>query len=361
MNGERELWFRSVLKRDLFRLPKQAEGSFKGKSILITGGAGSIGSELLRRLRELDPATIVVFDNAEDRLYRLHCELQRTGGDGVEIVLGDINSASGLEWVLEKHSPQMVFHAAAYKHVDFLEAQPLAAVRTNVFGTRNVLRASLASGVESVVVLSSDKATNPISVLGATKRAAEHLVRASDEPANVSAVRLCNVLETAGSLVPLVLEQAKAGVVRITHDAAERYFIAPSEAADLLLSAASCGEGGILVPAHTSRLNIRDLASRIVDDMGPGCANVKMDLVGLRPGERLTEGLCAASELIQPSAARGLQKATATKPDLDDINDRLGELEDALLTGDENLVIQSLMDVVPEYKPSYKLSVPVSQ
>ena len=359
MKSEREVPFSDLLNRQLFRLPDAAAQKVAGKTILITGGAGSIGSELLRRLRELDPATIVAFDNAEDRLYRLHCELQRSGSGGVELVLGDVTSPRELEWVLEKYSPRLVFHAAAYKHVDFLETQILAAVRTNVFGTRNVLTKCQSAGVETIVVLSSDKATNPVSVLGATKRVSELLVTESGGRSDISAVRLCNVLGSAGSLMPLVLEQTKAGVVRITDNAAERYFISPDEAAELLLSAASVREQGVLIPMCASRLNIRELASRIVEEMGPGLAQVRMEIVGLRPGERLSEELYQSSELVIPSDAPGLLKATATNHV--SVDDGLRELEDAFSTRDEGLVIESLMNLVPDYRPSQKVSIPLSQ
>ncbi len=358
---ERERWYQELLGRDAFRLPREAAKSFAGTTILVTGGAGSIGSELVWRLHELDAARIVVFDNAEDRLYQLHRELQITQYEQVELVLGDINSRKEILWVLEKYHPQVVFHAAAHKHVDFLEAQVLAAVRTNVFGTRNVLTASLASGVESIVVLSSDKATNPVSVLGATKRVAELLVLANCEQANVSAVRLCNVLGTTGSLLPLVAEQAKKGVVRITDESADRYFIAPKEAADLLLSAASACENGVLIPAVASRLDIRALVDKILQHSGSDEAQIKFEIIGLRRGERLSEELYSDEEVLESSTADGLMKAGAAERDVRDLRAGIEQLEDAYSTGDDNLVIEKLMKVVPGYKSAVKVSTPLSQ
>jgi FlaA1/EpsC-like NDP-sugar epimerase len=361
MMADREHWYQELLGRDTFRLPREAASSFAGTTILVTGGAGSIGSELVWRLQELSAARVVVFDNAEDRLYQLHRKLQAAQRDGVELVLGDINSRTEMLWVLAKHRPQVVFHAAAHKHVDFLEGQVLAAVRTNVFGTRNVLTASLASGVESIVVLSSDKATNPVSVLGVTKRVAELLVLANYEPANVSAVRLCNVLGTAGSLLPLVAEQAQRGVVQITDESADRYFIEPMEAADLLLSAASACENGVLIPAVASRLNIRTLVDKILQHSGSDDAQIKFEITGLRPGERLSEQLYSDEEVLKSSTADGLMKAVTAEQGVRDLRAGIEELDDAYSTGDDNLVLEKLMRVVPAHKSSVKVSAPVSQ
>jgi FlaA1/EpsC-like NDP-sugar epimerase len=355
----REHWYRDILGRDTFRLPRESARSFGGKSILVTGGAGSIGSELVRRLRGLNAARIVVFDNAEDRLYQLHCELQRTQDDQVQLVLGDVNSAREVRWVLERHRPQIIFHAAAHKHVDFLEGQVLAAVRTNVFGTRNFLTACLESEAESIVVLSSDKATNPISVLGATKRVAELLVLENCERASVSAVRLCNVLGTNGSLLPLVTEQAKTGVVRISDEAADRFFIAPNEAADLLLSAATAREQGVLIPALASRLNIRALVNKIIQ-YSAADDEIEFEITGLRLGERLSEELHSDSEAVQSSTADGLMKIAAGH-DFRNLSAGIEELEDAYSAGDERLVIDKLANIVPEYEPSNKASTPVAQ
>jgi FlaA1/EpsC-like NDP-sugar epimerase len=358
---EREHWYQELLGRDAFRLPREAARRFAGTTILVTGGAGSIGSELVWRLHELDAARVVVFDNAEDRLYQLHRKLQAAQRDQVELVLGDINSLKEMQWVLEKHRPQVVFHAAAHKHVDFLETQVLAAVRTNVFGTRNVLTASLASGVETIVVLSSDKATTPVSVLGATKRLAELLVLANYEQANVSAVRLCNVLGTAGSLLPLVTEQARKGVVQITDESADRYFIAPSEAADLLLSAASACESGVLIPAVASRLNIRTLVDKILQHSINDETQIKFEITGLRPGERLSEQLYSDEEVLKSSPADGLMKAATAEREFRGLRAGVEDLEDGYSTGDDNLVLEKLMKVVPGYKSSVKVSTPVSQ
>jgi FlaA1/EpsC-like NDP-sugar epimerase len=359
---EREHWYQELLGRDVFRLPRDAARSLAGTTVLVTGGAGSIGSELVWRLHGLNAARVVVFDNAEDRLYRLHCELLRSKSEQIELVLGDVNSAKEVQWALEKHRPQIVLHAAAHKHVDFLEAQVLAAVRTNVFGTRNVLSASLASGVESIVVLSSDKATNPVGVLGATKRAAELLVLADCEQANVAAVRLCNVLGTTGSLLPLVAEQAETRVVHITDEAADRYFIAPVEAADLLLSAASACEHGILIPAAASKLNIRALVDKILQHLGSDEAQIKFEMTGLRPGERLSEQLYSDEEVLKSSAAGGLMRATtADCGDVRDLRAGIEELEDAYSTGDDSLVVEKLMKVVPRFKSSVKVGTPVAE
>ena len=357
---ERERWYEELLGRDRFQLPREAGRSLASKRYLVTGGAGSIGSELVRRLRKLNPEKLIAFDNAEDRLYQLHRELACAGDDRTELVLGDVNSPRELRWILEKYRPDVVFHAAAHKHVDFLETQVLAAVRTNVFGTRNVLATSTAAGVETVVVLSSDKATNPVSVLGASKRAAELLVLMNASESQVSAVRLCNVLGTAGSLLPLVIEQARTGMVSITDNDADRYFVSPQEAADLLMSAASAGECGVLVPTEASRLNIHALVRRIIQDLGEG-GKIRLEVTGLRAGEKLHEELYSEAEIVESATAAGLIKVSGPEFDGAAFFAALEALERAYFAGDESLVAEKLVNLVPEYRAAGRAPIPVSQ
>ncbi|HLH09333.1 MAG TPA: polysaccharide biosynthesis protein [Terriglobales bacterium] len=348
--ADRENWYRELLGRAPFELPLVNARMLAGKRIFVTGGAGSIGSELVRRVRQLNPAELIVFDNAEDRLYQLYREFRAKPGQP-ELILGDINSVDELELAFTRHRPEIVFHAAAHKYVDFLESQILAAVRTNVFGTRNVLAASAVAGVECVVVLSSDKATNPASVLGATKRAAELMVLQTAAPA-VCSVRLCNVLGTAGSLLPLVLEQAERGVVTVTDNQAERYFVAPNEAAQLLLSAAIAKEPGIFVPVNTSKLNIRNLVEKILRASN---RTAMIQIVGLRPGEKQAEELYSNSEQLSAARAAGLLKVTKPVEQSTPLFVLLDRLEDAHSRRDENAVIDALLTIVPEYKPSFAL------
>lgn len=344
-------WADDLLMRQPFQLPAHSLKHLVGKRFLVTGGAGSIGSMLVEKLVSLQPATVIVLDNAEDRLYAL--QRQHGKSSSVQYVLGDINFREDLNRVCRKHRPHIVFHAAAHKYIDFLEAQPFAAVRTNVFGTRNVLEESADGAAVRIVVLSSDKASSPVSVLGATKRLSE-LLTLQCSNASVCVVRLCNVLGSAGSLLPLIKEQMRSGTVKVTDNAAERYFISPREAADLLLSAASVDQRGILIPAHSSRLNIRKLVESIIADAP--AEHVQIEVTGLRPGERLSEELYSSGENVEASA-EGLLKLTGSRPRA---RLELSRLEQALYKRDGSQVIEEMQLLLPEYRPANSTVIPLA-
>ena len=286
--------------------------AYQGKRILVTGAAGSIGSELVRQLIRLRPAHIVCLDRDENSIYELEQELLlQSIPANIEIQVADVRDAARLRAVFSELRPQIVFHAAAYKHVPLMERQPCEAVLNNVGGTRNVLEVASKFGVESFVFISSDKAVNPAGVMGATKRIGEMLVQTirSGQDSRSACVRFGNVLGTRGSVLPLFKKQiAWGGPVTVTHPHAERFFMTIAEAVQLILRAGALARGGeifVLDMGHPRK--ILDLAREMIlrHARGPG-KNVKATFTGLRPGEKLSEELAGASEILHRTRFQNL-------------------------------------------------------
>ena len=279
-----------------------------GKRVLITGAAGSIGSELARQVLAVQPATLVVVDVNETGLYELEAELLARARDTkLRTLILDVTDASRVSRLFEQERPQAVFHAAAYKHVPLLETNPEQGFASNVLGTLVVCEAAARADVERVVVISTDKAVNPSSFMGLTKRVAELIVAAVGQstPSTVlSAVRFGNVLGSRGSVIPTLLRQIDAGgPVTITHPEAQRFFMTISEAASLVLLTAALGRsGGVFVLDMGDALRIEELAERLVRlrGMRPG-RDIRFEYVGLRPGEKLREELCGPGEALVPT------------------------------------------------------------
>lgn len=272
---------------------------FAGKRILVTGAGGSIGSELCRQLHRFRPAELIMLDRDESALHAIQLDLHgRALLDSEETVLADIRDTSRVRQVFEQHRPEIVFHAAALKHLPLLERYPAEALKTNVWGTLTVLEAATASGVSSFVNISTDKAADPVSILGYSKRAAERLTAhmAGQAAGTFLSVRFGNVLGSRGSvLTALSAQVAAGGPVTVTHPDVTRYFMTADEAVQLVLQAAVIGrDGEVLVLDMGEQVRIVDMARRLAAAVP---RQVEIEFTGLRPGEKLTEDLLGADEL----------------------------------------------------------------
>jgi len=287
--------------------PEVLRDELSGKRILVTGAGGSIGAELCRQLSLFEPALIVLFDRAESSLQFIELELRR-GNAHLEIVLmvGDITDRAKLEGLFVRYRPELVYHAAAYKHVHLMEKQPLDAIINNVFGTEYVARASVRAGVEKFVFVSTDKAVRPVGVMGRTKRVAEDLLVALDEgDTKFVSVRFGNVLGSDGSVLPLFQRQiARREPVTLTDPDATRYFMLLAEAAQLLLQAGAMGDGReVFFLEMGEPMRIVDLAEGLIRLSGlKPQEDVPVVVTGLRPGERLDEELVRDAEELIPSS-----------------------------------------------------------
>lgn len=288
-----------LLGRDPIRLDlESAAGQFAGRRILVTGAGGSIGSELCRQLHRLGPASLVMLDRDESALHAIQLALHgRALLDSDDVVLADITDASRIREVFAQTRPEIVFHTAAVKHLPLLERYPAEALKTNVGGTLNVLQAAAACGVRSFVNVSTDKAADPVSVLGTSKRITERLTAhmAGEFPGTWVSVRFGNVLGSRGSLLGSLSAQiAAGGPVTVTHPQVARYFMTATEAVQLVLQAVTVGESGeVLVLDVGDQVRIVDLARRMA---ASASRNVEIVFTGLRPGEKLTEDLLGKGE-----------------------------------------------------------------
>lgn len=310
-----------LLRRESIEIDMAAVATaLNGASVLVTGGGGSIGSELVRQILAVGPRQLTIVDNHEWGLWSIEreaAELGRAVGyTQVSAVLADIRSAGSMEALLRRVRPDIVFHAAALKHVPLVERFALEGIHTNVLGTDNLLRACIAAGVPRFLLISTDKAVEPVSVMGATKRLAELLTLATarETGRTYAAVRFGNVLGSSGSVVPIFEQQLRdGGPLTITHPDATRYFMTIAEAVRLILqSAATASSGEIYVLDMGEPIRIRDLADDLVRLAGADPDVIEYAYTGLRPGERLHETLFYDEETSEPTPNAGILRARAT-------------------------------------------------
>jgi FlaA1/EpsC-like NDP-sugar epimerase len=323
---------RQVHVEDLLRRPmitehaKSVEEIVRGRTVMITGGAGSIGSELARQVYALGPGRLVLVDRAESPLYMLERELgsrrlHDRGRGEVRIHLANVASRQKMRQIIEDEAPSVIFHAAAYKHVPMMEEHPSDAVYVNVAGTMSILDAAEATGVERFVLVSTDKAVNPTSIMGASKRIAEMLVADTARRTGRAyvSVRFGNVLGSNGSVIPVFQEQLEKGLaLTITHPEMSRFFMTIPEAAWLILDAASIGrDGDLFVLDMGEPVKILDLARDLVRLSGRDPDSQPIEVVGLRPGEKLHEELFYDVETVQPTESSKVLRAVAPPPPWD--------------------------------------------
>ena len=349
-----DLLGREQVKLDIKKIARDVEG----RTILVTGAGGSIGSELCRQIARFNPWRLLMLDNYENNLYYLDLELKKKY-PGIEIIpiIGCIRDKERLDNLFARYRPDLVFHAAAHKHVPLMEYNPGEAVKNNIFGTRNLLEVADRYHVDKFVLISTDKAVNPTNVMGATKRVAEMLVQAMNKRSGTRfmAVRFGNVLGSNGSVIPLFQKQiAAGGPVTVTHEEVTRYFMTIPEAVQLVIQAAALGKGGeVFVLDMGEPVKIIDLAKDLIKLSGLKLGeDIDIIITGLRPGEKLYEEILHDSE---NNIRTEHERIFITR--LEEIDDSaLREALDSLWLEsfkDNSLaIVRLLMELVDTYKPN---------
>lgn len=349
-----------LLGREPVKLDESAVATLiSGKTVLVTGAGGSIGSELCRQIARFGPARLVLLELSEFALYSIEQELtDRYPRLRLERLICDVKDVGGLRYCFAQHRPQLVFHAAAYKHVPLMEGDNAwAALRNNTLGTYYAAQAAARAGAEGFVLISTDKAVNPTNVMGATKRAAEMVVShmaAAHPQTRFMAVRFGNVLGSSGSVIPKFKEQiAKGGPVTVTHPDITRFFMTIPEASQLVLQAAALAQGGqVFVLDMGQAVKIADLARELIRLSGHSEADIPIVFSGLRPGEKLYEELLADADTTLPTAHPRLRIAQLRDDRPADWMERMLSYAAAEDGVDPAVLRRRLQELVPEYTPS---------
>lgn len=354
----RDVEIGDLLGRDEIKLDQEILNDFLGdKTILVTGGGGSIGSELCRQIAKFNPKRLIILDIYENNAYEIQMELLRHYKDlDLVVEIESIRDAVRMDIIFEKYKPNVVFHAAAHKHVPLMENSSTSAIKNNIFGTLNVLNACDRHGVEKFVLISTDKAVNPTSVMGTTKRVCEMLVQTFNEKSKTEfvAVRFGNVLGSNGSVIPLFINQIKeGGPVTVTHEDIIRYFMTIPEACQLVLQAGAIAKGGeIFILDMGEPVKIIDLAKNLIRLSGfEPYKDIDIKIIGLRPGEKLYEELLLN---LENSVATEYKKIFIEKPivhDVEALKDGLERLDKVKNTLDKKDITDILKDMVPTFKP----------
>ncbi|MBR4535219.1 MAG: polysaccharide biosynthesis protein [Bacteroidales bacterium] len=362
-NMVRQVRIEDLLGRDEIDIDlKEVSSHFKGKVVMVTGAAGSIGSELCRQLASFEVKKLVLFDNAESPMHSIRLELEERFPelDFVPII-GDVRHPSRLDFAFRTHHPQVVFHAAAYKHVPLMEENPCEAVRVNLYGTHNVADKCIEYGVEKMIMISTDKAVNPTNIMGCTKRLAEIYVQslglaieAGKRPGVTKFVttRFGNVLGSNGSVIPRFREQIeKGGPVTVTHPDITRFFMTIPEACRLVMEAATLGEQTqIFVFDMGKSVKIVNLARRMIELAGlkPG-VDIDIEYTGLRPGEKLYEEVLSNKENTIETEHKRIFIAKVRKYDYDQVLPDVVDLEKLAVDVKIPEMVIKMKDIVPEY------------
>ena len=349
-----DLLQRNPIEIDIHKVASHLEG----KRVMITGAAGSIGSEIMRQVASFNPYKLILVDQAETPLHDIRLELQDRWRDiDAETIIADISNVTRMEEIFRRYKPQYIFHAAAYKHVPMMEDNVSESIQVNVYGTRTVADLAVKYGAEKFVMISTDKAVNPTNVMGCSKRICEIYVQSLAkkllaEGGHVTqfiTTRFGNVLGSNGSVIPRFRDQIqRGGPVTVTHPEIIRYFMTIPEACRLVLEAGSMGNGGeIYIFDMGKPVRIVDLAKRMISLSGR--TDVKIGFTGLRHGEKLYEELLNVKELTKPTYHEKIMIATVREYDYDEVNERIQKLIDVSYTYDQMKIVAAMKDIVPEF------------
>lgn len=355
-NQIEDIKIEDLLERDPIVLGKEnVKHELEGKVVMVTGAAGSIGSEICRQVLQHNPKCLVMFDQAESPMYDLQFELNNEEpykhiAVPKEFVVGNVKDINKMTEVFEKYQPQIIYHAAAYKHVPLMESFPYEAVFVNVFGTKIVSDLAIKYGVEKFVMISTDKAVNPTNVMGATKRIAEIYTQSRNSNTKFVTTRFGNVLGSNGSVIPLFKKQlAHGGPLTVTDRNIIRYFMTIPEACSLVLEAGAIGEDDdIFVFDMGKPVKIYDLASKMIKLSH--IPDVQIEITGLRPGEKLYEELLATKENTIKTEHPKIMRAKVREYTQEEVNNEIGKLLEILPTCQDFEIVKQMKVIVPEFK-----------
>ncbi|MGD9992013.1 MAG: nucleoside-diphosphate sugar epimerase/dehydratase [Salinivirgaceae bacterium] len=346
-----ELLERNPIQLDVARINEQV----KDKVVLITGAAGSIGSEMVRQLIKFEPKNLLLFDQAETPLYDIEMELrEQKQCFNFQIIMGDIADPVRVEEVFRRYKPEIIFHAAAYKHVPMMENNPAEAIKTNVFGTRTIADMAVKYGAKRFVMVSTDKAVNPTNVMGASKRLAEIYIQSLNTKAKTAFIttRFGNVLGSNGSVIPRFRKQIEeGGPITVTHPQITRYFMTIPEACQLVLEAGAMGTGGeIFIFDMGKSVKIVDLAKKMIKLSGLQLGkDIQISFTGLRPGEKLYEELLADKENTLPTHHPQIMIAKVRNYEFNEVKIQMEQLIDLLKEQNHLKLVDSMKRIVPEF------------
>lgn len=349
-----DLLQRNPIEIDIHKVASHLEG----KRVMITGAAGSIGSEIMRQVASFNPYKLILIDQAETPLHDIRLELQDCWRDiDAETIIADISNLTRMEDIFREYRPQYIFHAAAYKHVPMMEDNVSESIQINVYGTRTIADLAVKYGAEKFVMISTDKAVNPTNVMGCSKRICEIYVQSLARKLQQNGgyvtqfitTRFGNVLGSNGSVIPRFRDQIqRGGPVTVTHPEIIRYFMTIPEACRLVLEAGSMGNGGeIYIFDMGKPVKIVDLAKRMISLSGR--TDVKIEFTGLRHGEKLYEELLNVKELTKPTYHDKIMIATVREYDYDEVKERIQKLIDVSYTYDQMKIVSAMKDIVPEF------------
>jgi len=365
----REVRIEDLLGRETVDLNlEEISGYLEGKRVMVTGGGGSIGGELARQICRFKPKSLVLLDHSENGLFHINLELEGKwleAGAEMEIVpvVADIRDRDKMNKIFKKCKPEVVFHSAAHKHVPMMEFHPDEAVVNNIIGTKNVAELAERYGAERVVMVSTDKAINPTSVMGASKRVAEMVVKDMGSKSNTKfvAVRFGNVLESNGSVVPMFIQQiAEGGPVTVTDREVKRYFMTLPEASQLVIQAGTLGTGGeVFVLDMGKPVKVLDMAKQMIRLSGLELGeDIEIKIIGLRPGEKLFEELLTEEERSGVLGDSGHEKifiAKVEEVDGEKLEKDIKELERLAKEMDAEGIVRKLQEMVPNYQPKREM------